>query len=372
MSLINDALKTAQRERSVQSGVGPGGQPLLEGFFPYVSTSSPARRSKLTRLAIMAAVSIVVLGVAAWFTVPSIKRSLDARQAKAPSIVLPERPTASQPETPTQVAVVTDTQPTAVAAPDSVAVPASEPAPAAPPTRRAAKRSPLAQPRSSVSASEPVAVPRDTTVVDPSSAIADAPEHRSTSRPNFEAEAVAAFNAGDYPTARSRFEMAVRATPTASAWTNYGVTLEKLGQPQAAIRAYRAAMGIDPNYFNAWLYLARVYNALGDVTQAIPLFDRAHEIDPTNSDVNADLAELEYQAGAFSEARRYADVATRSNPANGRAQYYLALSADTLKDRGVARQAFENYLRTMAGQEKDNAASVGYARIRVQELRDKP
>ena len=194
----------------------------------------------------------------------------------------------------------------------------------------------------------------------------------STPRRNFEAEAIAAFNAGDYATARTRFEIAVRTTPTASAWTNYGVTLEKLGDPQSAVRAYRSAMGIDPNYFNAWLYLARVYNLLGDVTQAMPLFNRALEIEPMNSDVNADLAELEFKAGAFTDARRYADVATRNNPSNARAQYYLALSADTLKDRDVARKAFEDYLRAMAGQEKDNGASVGYARIRLQALKGKP
>ena len=213
---------------------------------------------------------------------------------------------------------------------------------------------------------------RDTAIAQPSAALPSAPDRRNVSRRNFETEAIAAYNAGDYPTARARFDTAVRVAPTASVWTNYGVTLEKLGDPQGAARAYRSAMGIDPNYFNAWLYLARVYNLLGDVTQAVPLFNRALAIEPNNSDVNADLAELEFKAGAFTDAKRYADVAARSNPSNARAQYYLALSADTLKDAAVARRAFENYLQAMAGQEKENAPSVGYARIRLEALKGKP
>jgi tetratricopeptide (TPR) repeat protein len=191
-------------------------------------------------------------------------------------------------------------------------------------------------------------------------------------RPNLETEAVTAFNAGDYQTARTRFEASLRATPTASGWTNYGVTLEKLGDARSAAAAYQKAMGVDPNYLNAWLYLARIYSAGGDVQRAVPLLNRALEIDPTNSDVNADLAELEFKIGAFPEARHNADVATRSNPSNPRAHYYLALAADTLKDRDLARRGFEDFLRTIAGQERENSASVGYARIRLQELKGKP
>jgi Tfp pilus assembly protein PilF len=370
MSLINDALKTAQRERSGHAASGPGGQPLLEGFFPYVSTSSPEGRSKLGRILVVSGLAIVVLGAAAWLSMPSLKKLLGGR-ADASSIVLPPHQPMSIPPRPgvpaVQVVQVADTQPTVVARDSSV--PAARTALA--PTEKSSPASDTGAPRSIVTVVRPAARERDTVIVDPSAALASAPEPRVV-RPNYEGEAVAAFNAGDYPTARSRFELAVRVAPTASAWTNYGVTLEKLGQPQAAMRAYRSATAIDANYFNAWLYLARVYNVLGDVTQAVPLFDRARELEPNNSDVNADLAELEYKSGAFVEARRFADVAARSNPANSRAQYYLALAADTLRDRGVARQAFESYLRTMAGQERENAASVGYARVRLQELKGKP
>src|SRR5205814_9128051 len=93
---------------------------------------------------------------------------------------------------------------------------------------------------------------RDTTIAQPSAALPSAPEHRGIAaagaRRNLETEAIAAYNAGDYQTARARFEAAVRATPTASTWTNYGVTLEKLGDSMGAMRAYRTAVGIDASY----------------------------------------------------------------------------------------------------------------------------
>src|ERR1041385_260973 len=69
MSLINDALKTAQRERSGQVQSGSGGQPLLDGFFPYTSTGSPKGQANRARAALIAGAGLVVFGVGLWFAV---------------------------------------------------------------------------------------------------------------------------------------------------------------------------------------------------------------------------------------------------------------------------------------------------------------
>jgi tetratricopeptide (TPR) repeat protein len=358
MSLINDALKTAQRERSGQVASGSGDQPLLEGFFPYVSTGAPRKGPSRLRIAGISTAAVVTLAVAGWLVLPTFKAS----PSKAPSIVLAPRHAATPkivqqtqtPEPPTTARAVA-----ARADSDKAQV---LPSPAQlQPTRRERQQRVASAPEGQ----------RDTVVARPDEPLAGVPERRATP-PNYEADAVVAFNVGDYTTAKARFEAAIRSAPTASAYTNYGVTLEKLGDWQGAARAYQSAIGIDAGYFNAWLYRARVYNLMGDTPRAIPLFMRALEIRPTDSDVNADLAELEFRDGAFAEARRYADVAAKSNPGNPRAHYYLALASDTLKDRDTARRAFEDYLRTIAGQEKDNDASIGYARTRLQELKGKP
>ena len=100
MSLISDALKTAQRERSGQAPPGPGDQPLLDGFFPYVSTSAPSGRSQRTRIAMISVWSLVALVVVAWFGVPMVKRAVSGRSGKVPPIVLPQGQTAITPVTP--------------------------------------------------------------------------------------------------------------------------------------------------------------------------------------------------------------------------------------------------------------------------------
>jgi len=373
MSLISDALKTAQRERSGQVTQGPDGSPLLEGFFPYVSTSSAKSKTSLSRGALIGVCCIVVAGVGLWFAAPAIRGALQSAPKQPPVIALPPRQLTPAPvPTPTQ----TPDQQVAASAAMEASSPDSTPAQAVAEKPLAARDArPRTQTRPTVTV--PQAQPSKHIEVVQQSETTPTPDRRSAAsveapRPNFEAEAVAAYGAGDYQTARLRFEAALRTTPTASAWTNYGVTLEKLGDARAAGTAYQKAMGVDPNYLNAWLYLARLYRAAGDIQRAVPLFNRALEIEPTNSDVNADLAELEFKAGAFSEARRYADVAARSNQSNPRAHYYLALAADTLKDRDLARRGFEDFLRTIAGQERENSASVGYARVRLQELKGKP
>jgi tetratricopeptide (TPR) repeat protein len=373
MSLISDALKTAQRERSGQTPPGSGDQPLLDGFFPYVSTSTPSGQSQRARIAMISGASLVILIVAAWFGLPAIKRAMGARSGGVPPTVqLHGQAPITSATPPVQAAPVADSEVAAIKVPDPAPIAARVSKPAARSTVARTEKPSSSEAMTAVAPADSATPRRDTTIAQPSAVLPSAPDRRGASRRNFETEAIAAFNAGDYPTARAKFDTAVRVTPTASTWTNYGVTLEKLGDPQGAARAYRTAMGIDPNYFNAWLYLARVYNLVGDVTQAVPLFNRALEIEPNNSDVNADLAELEFKAGAFTDARRYAEVAARSNPSNARAHYYLALSADTLKDANVARRAFEDYLRTMVGQERENALSIGYARMRLESLKGRP
>lgn len=373
MSLINDALKTAQRERSGQIKGVSGSQPLLDGFFPYVSTSASKGRANRTRVALTAIGLLVVLTLGLWFAAPSIRVALRPAPKEQVAIGLPVRPQAPAPVVTPAGAPAQGSASAAAPTPSSDSTSILTSAPDSVAGREAPHNARI---RPTVAADKPVTWKRAATI-QPAETLPHSPGNPGSAaaepvRPNLEAEAVAAFNVGDYQTARVRFETALRAVPTASGWTNYGVTLEKLGSPRAAADAYQKAMGIDPNYLNAWLYLARIYAAGGDVQRAVPLFNRALEIDPNNSDVNADLAELEFKAGAFSEARHYADVAARNNASNPRAHYYLALAADTLKDRDLARRAFEDFLRAIAGQERENSASVGYARVRLQELKGKP
>src|SRR5437868_6741757 len=142
MSLINDALKTAQQERSGQTKGGSGSQPLLEGFFPYLSTGSAKSQPNRAKVALAAAGVLVVLVVGLWLAMPAIRLSLKA-SPKPQGIVSASQqvspPTATPPEIPTQqVAAATET--TSVA---------SAPASAAtenPPVEQETRRKPRTKP----------------------------------------------------------------------------------------------------------------------------------------------------------------------------------------------------------------------------------
>jgi tetratricopeptide (TPR) repeat protein len=191
-------------------------------------------------------------------------------------------------------------------------------------------------------------------------------------RVDYEAQATALFNAGDLVAAREKFQLATRYSPTARAWTNYGVTLQKLGDNGGAAAAYQSAIGIDANYLEAWLYQGRLAVSLNDVARAIPMFQRARAINPRHSDVNVELARLENDAKNWTESRRFAEDAVRGDPSNARAHWYLAISTDQLQDFEVAVREYAAYLQTVGAAERDQAQFVGYARQRLVQLRGKP
>jgi tetratricopeptide (TPR) repeat protein len=190
-------------------------------------------------------------------------------------------------------------------------------------------------------------------------------------RIDYEAKATALFNAGDLDGARENFELATRFAPTARAWTNYGVTLQRLGDYPGASSAYRAAVGVDANYLEAWLYQARLASEMKDAAKAVPLLQRALAINPHSPDVNIELARLEADAKNWTETRKFAEEAIRSDPTNARGQWYFAVASDQLKDGDAAIRGYTAYLQYVGAAERDQAQFVGWARTRLAELRGK-
>jgi Flp pilus assembly protein TadD len=222
---------------------------------------------------------------------------------------------------------------------------------------------------------EPGARPQADAPVSPNASIPRVPAPRSTATAttvDYEAQATLAFNAGDLASAKEKFQLATRYAPTARAWTNYGVTLHRLGDNAGASAAYQAAIGIDANYLEAWLYQGRLASDLGDVGRAIPLFQRARAINPRHADVNIELARLEYDAKNWSDSRRFAEEATRSDPVNARGHWYVAVASDQMRDADAALRAYGAYLQAVGGAERGQEQFVGYARERIALLKGKP
>jgi Flp pilus assembly protein TadD len=313
--------------------------------------------------------AIGLLAVVGWFTLPALTGSRAAK-VKAP-IVLPPR-VATVPPKKDSVAERPDSQgnlpgpvvdPAASSATDVKPGPSSRIVPgrgrSAAPIRSADSRS----------------TRTDTTIVRSAQAapLAQAPRSESPSaRIDYEGQATALFNAGDLVGARDRFLLATRFAPTARAWTNYGVTLQRLGDVTGAGAAYQSAIGMDANYLEAWLYQGRLAVELGEVARAVPLFQRARSINPRHSEVNVELARLESEAQNWSETRRFSEDAVRADPSNARAHWYLAIASDQLKDFEVAAREYAAYLQTVGAAERDQARFVGYARQRLTDLKGKP
>ena len=378
MSLINDALKTAQRERAGRAPTASGGQPLLEGFFPFVSTSAPAGRSRRTRLIGISLSALALLVVVGWLTVPRIKRGLGGPSAKSLIVLPPLSQDVENPATPSVTVPVTDTQRAVTAAVDSAPAPANVSEPPLRPVGRSTQRSTAGDAREVVRSADLGSARGDTAIARPGVLISQAPvtpprdDRPASSRIDYEARATALFNAGDFHGARENFQLATRFAPTARAWTNYGVTLQKLGELTAATSAYQAAIGIDANYLEPWLYQGRIAVQRGETQRAVPLFQRARSINPRHSEVNTELAELEVNAKNWTEARRFAEDGVRGDPANSRAHWFLAVATDQLNDFVIAAREYAAYLQTVGAAEKDNLQNVGYARMRLEQIKGKP
>lgn len=364
MSLISDALKTAQRERTGRAQSARDPQPLIDGFFPYVSTAPSRRRGKSGLIIALSGLAVVLLAAAGWVMWPTLTKSGPA--SKPAPIVLPPRvaTTGTPPSTDTAAVAATEREVVAADPVDPSTENRQAPAP-----RQSSGAGTRAVTRSAV----PAVVSADSVIVRRDQSIPRAPVVRAEPiRVDYEAQAALAFNAGDLTSAREKFMLATRSAPTARVWTNYGVTLQRLGDLSGASAAYQSAIGIDPNYLEAWLYQGRLAVQQGDVARAIPLFQRARAINPRHSDVNVELARLESEAKNWSQTRRFAEDAVRADPSNARAQWYLAVSSDELKDVDVAIRAYAAYLQTVGGAEREQAEFVGWARTRLAQLRGRP
>jgi Flp pilus assembly protein TadD len=366
VSLISDALKMAQRERNDRGQSANEPQPLIDGFFPYVSSAPTKKVSRRGLFIAISGATLLVLGVVGFLLWPTLTGSRNP-QPKSPIVLPPRVAGVTKPlTTDTATRRVVDSQVVPTDAP--VGRPAVVQDVPQAPRRATAPENPV-----TIRAAEPAPPRRDSAVARAIETVERTPTRAQPAVPrvDYEAQAAAAFNAGDLVTAREQFQLATRFAPTARAWTNYGVTLQRLGDLGGAAAAYQSAIGVDANYLEAWLYQGRLAVQMGDVAKAIPLFQRARAINPRHAEVNVELARLESEVKNWSETRRFAAEAVRSDPTNARAQWYLAVSSDQLKDPDTAIRAYTAYLQTVGAAEREQSQFVGWARQRLAELRGK-
>ena len=370
MSLISDALKIAQREKSGRSQSARDQQPLIDGFFPYAATPRPRSRSKVIPIVAISGGVVALIVVTGWLMLS--KPAPRPAGSRVPIVLPPPVTIAQTPARPDSSVVSANAQTSPIGQEQ-----AAEPAVVSENRQASATRQPATEKRvalGSVSGTQTSGVVTPRAVDTTSSGVARAPIRVSSgaAQVDYEAKATVLFNAGDLEGARENFALATRYAPSARAWTNYGVTLQRLGDYAGAAAAYRAAVGVDANYLEAWLYQARLASEMKDVAKAIPLLQRALAINPHHADANIEMARLESEAKNWTDTRKFAEEAVRSDPTNARGQWYFAVSSDQLKDNDAAIRGYTAYLQYVTLGERDQEQFVGWARSRLAELRGRP
>ena len=346
MSLISDALKTAERQQRSRGGA-PAEHPFFDGYFPH----GGSRRPMLARKILLGAGAIVIVGAV---TSASVMR-LRAEPATAnPAVTKPASPVPTR-----QIQQVAPRQP--AAAPDSatssavalsVSRPANHPTSSPPATiHHVVSRAPAtAAPASVPSVADSVAAPPS---VAARSAPAAAPPvvqitvDAAAPRPvdQIMSQALAAQRHGDYAAAKDLYDHAIKVGPVSAAlYNNYGALLHDMGNSRDAVAMLRLALSLDQTFASAWVNLGNAQDALGDRGAAVSAYNQALKLDPSNRDSKVGLAWQYIAIGSFLDARRLLTDVLRASPDFAPAHYALGQALEGDKDLTGAVREFSRFL----------------------------
>jgi predicted Zn-dependent protease len=147
--------------------------------------------------------------------------------------------------------------------------------------------------------------------------------------------------AGDYATAVKLYRELVAALPANPGLRlNLGLTLEKSGQPAAAIPELERATKAEPNFAPAWFLLGLAYQQLGQPKKAIVPLRKSVGLDDRNVDAHFELADAALAAGESQEAAKEFQIVADRRPELAKAWQGLGLAYVTLGDLKRAEQCF--------------------------------
>jgi len=137
---------------------------------------------------------------------------------------------------------------------------------------------------------------------------------------------VLAYQKLDYPEARAFLEKAIREDDQKPLYHyNLALACEKIGDSSEAIRAYKHALRLKPNYVEAQSNLGNVYREQGDLSAAIAVYERVIQLKP---DYAAGYNNLGVALKESHDLDRAIDVyqqALRLDPHNAESHYNLGM-----------------------------------------------
>jgi tetratricopeptide (TPR) repeat protein len=345
MSVINDALKTAQRQRSEKDGEDSDQRFLEELFFH--DENAPRRRVRDAVLLVVGAVAVIATTAAVYvryFQPSPPPAHVDVAQAGEGLATVATR----TPVTP----VTADKSPARAAAhgPDTTAGP-----------RHVAPALPLPLPSPGPTRSRRSAAIRSARATATAGVTVSARSARTVD--SLFARAYAAHREGDLRRAEVLYAEAV-ATSAAPAdlYNDYGALLDARGDRKAAIRMYRAALDRDRSHVNAWLNLAVALDNSGHRSESADALRRVLAIEPKNVLARLELAE-QLETIDPSAARRLLSEAVSIDTGNAAAHYQLARLLEGEHDYAGARQALAAFIRLGADQYSSSTVSSAKAHL---------
>lgn len=348
MSLISDALKTAERQQRSR-GSAPAEHPFFDGYFPHAGSSRPAlaRKILLGSGAIVIATVVTSLSVMRLRAEPATVSPVAARSA-SPAPVRPiERIAAHQP-----IAAPDTTASSAVALP--APQPTNHPASAAPATirhgasRATAGAAPAAtNPAVADSAASPISVATQSAAPISTPPAVQITVDAAAPRPvdAIMSQALAAQRHGDFAAAKDLYDHAIKVGPVSAAlYNNYGALLHDMGNSRDAVAMLRLALSLDQTFASAWVNLGNAQDALGDGGAAVSAYNQALKLDPSNRDSKVGLAWQYIAIGSFLDARRLLTDVLRASPDFAPAHYALGQALEGDKDPTGAVREFSRFL----------------------------
>jgi tetratricopeptide (TPR) repeat protein len=165
----------------------------------------------------------------------------------------------------------------------------------------------------------------------------------------YNARSLARMHLGQYAEAQDDLRRAIALKPTEAEYhANLGYVLWKLGHFEEAIRAERAALGLDEKNFTAHYQLGRFLLRIGDKKQfseASTHLQRAVELQPLQSEVRFELLATYRALGDTARATAQLDLLQDARPSDPRVTYIRGLIASDNGDLKLAITNFREALR---------------------------
>ena len=323
MSLIADALKTAQREKERRAS-----REGITGAAVLIPLREPARRFDPRRLLALLALGVVLAVV--FFVVRRRGEgdSLPPLPAVAPAMIseaMASGDQAGRAAPPRRTATAQATRP-AAGRPVVVAI--------APPTP-VRDTSAVLQGRADTAAVPVQAAPGELRI---------AVEPRATVGRLF-SQAVAAHRAGDLPSAHALYDRVLAAEPDhADALNNLGIILSAEQQYDRALELLRRAATLAPKNAGTWNNIGTALREQGKSADAIAAFRQALSLDPRHLGARVGLAQQYVAIDALADARTLLEQVVSSNHSYAEAHYTLGQVLERQGDRAGAIREYEAFI----------------------------